>query len=392
MTVPLLLVGHAADRTGPPIYLRNLLRWLRANRPDVEVQVALLAGGDLLDDLESLAPVSVFPPLPGTVDPEARELLLSGAVDEATWWARRREEALAEMMAPFGESPVVYATCAPAIELVRALPSHPPVLLSHVHELEIGLVHRLAPRDRELFLGKATRIFSVAHAVTDYLVDRHGVDPEVVEQHPEMIDATSIVEATTGLDVAAERTRRGLDPDHHLVGACGTIEFRKGTDHFLRLAWELRRAAHERPVTLVWIGGDDAGLARARDRADELGVADVIRFVGPQADPATWFALLDVFVMPSREDPFPLVCIEATAAGTPVVAFDTGGIPELLDQGCGTVVPYPDVPRLAAEVQALLDDAPRRAAMGERGRELATAQHDVSVVAPRAWAAMERWL
>lgn len=392
MTAPLLIVGHAADHTGPPIYLRNLLRWVRANRPDVDVDVALLAGGDLLDDLRALAPVRVFPPLPGTVDPEQEELLLSGAVDEAAWWARRREEALAEMMEPFGDHRVVYATCAPAIELYRALPPGERVLLSHVHELEIGLVHRLAPRDREVFLGEATRVYSVAGAVTDYLVDRLEVDPEVVEHLPEMIDARAIVAATTGLDIAAERTARGLDADHHVVGACGTIEFRKGTDLFLRLAWELQHTGRHRPVTLVWIGGDDAGIERARERAVELGVADAVRFVGPQDDPATWFALLDVFVMPSREDPFPLVCIEAAAAGTPVVAFDAGGIPELLDQGCGTVVPYGEVARMAVEVQALLDDAPRRAALGQRGRELATGQHDVSVVAPRAWAAMERWL
>lgn len=391
MTVPLLILGHAADRTGPPIYLRNLLRWLRANRPDVEVEVALLAGGDLLDDLESLAPVTVFQPLPGTVDPDQRELLLSGAVDEAAWWARRREEALTEMMEPFGESRVVYATCAPAVELYRALPPGERVLLSHVHELEIGLVQRLAARDREAFLDEATRVYSVAGAVTDYLVDRLAVDPEIVEHLPEMIDARAIEAATTDLDVAAERAARHLDPDHHLVGACGTVEFRKGTDLFLRLAWELAQVERDRPVTLLWIGGDDADIARARARADVLEVTDMVHFVGPQADAATWFALLDVFVMPSREDPFPLVCIEAAAAGTPVVAFDTGGISELLEQGCGSVVPYPDVTRMAREVQALLDDMPRRAALGQRGRELATAQHDVSVVAPRAWAAMERW-
>jgi glycosyltransferase involved in cell wall biosynthesis len=392
VTAPLLVVGHAADRTGPPIYLRNLLGWLREHRPEVAVEVALPTGGELLDDLAALAPVTVFEPLPPEVDGEDRERLLSGAIDEAAWWARRREAALREMMEPFGGSRVVYATCAPAIELVRALPPAERVLLSHVHELEIGLVHRLPPRDRDLFLGGATRVFSVARAVTDHLVTRHGVDPDVVEHQPEMVDASRIVAATSDLDRAAARRARGLDPDHHVVGACGTIEFRKGTDLFLRTAWHLRRAGLARPVTFVWIGGDEAGIARARARAESWGVDDVVRFVGPQADPATWFALLDVFVMPSREDPFPLVCIEAAAAGTPVVAFDAGGIPELLEQGCGTVVPYPDVERLAAGVQALLEDEPHRVATGQRGRELTVAQHDVSVVAPRAWAAMERWL
>lgn len=392
MSAPLLVLGHAADLTGPPIYLRNLLRWLRAQHPDVEVEVALLSGGELLEDLRELASVTVFEPLPGTVDPEEQELLLSGAVDVDEWWANARSAALRSMMAAFAEHRVVYVTCAPAVELARALPEGERVLLSHVHELEVGLVHRLSPQDRKHFLGAATRIFSVARAVTDHLVDRHGVDSSIVEQHPEMVESRAIASATSRLDRGSSRRRLGLDPDHHVVGACGTIEFRKGTDHFLHLAWHLRRAGLDRPVTFVWIGGDEAAIELARSRAESLGVDDVVRFVGATTDPVTWFALLDVFVMPSREDPFPLVCIEAASAGTPIAAFDAGGIPELVEQGCGAVVAYPDVEQLAVEVRTILEDEDRRRSLGERGRQLAVDQHDVSVVAPKAWEAIRRWM
>jgi glycosyltransferase involved in cell wall biosynthesis len=260
-----------------------------------------------------------------------------------------------------------------------------------VHELEIGLVRRLTTQDREAFLG-ATQIFSVAQAVTDYLVEFQGVDPASIELHHEMIDVESITAATTGLDRAETRRAKQLDPDHFVVGACGTIEFRKGTDLFLAMASQLSSAELSRPVTFVWVGGDEAGIDRARARAEVLGVGEAVRFVGSQPDPAVWFSLMDVFVMPSREDPFPLVCIESAAAGTPIVAFDTGGIPELLQQGCGEVVPYPDVRRLASSVQSLLVDDERRKTLGSRGRVLARSQHDVSVVAPVAWSAMERWL
>src|SRR5690606_10300534 len=114
-----------------------------------------------------------------------------------------------------------------------------------------------------------------------------------------------------------------------------------------------------------------------------------VRFVGPQSDPASWFALMDVLVVPSREDTYPLVCIEAAAAGTPVVAFDAGGIPGLLREGCGEVVPYPDVEGMAASVQGLLDGPARRRAMGERGRGLVRERHDVGVVAPGLWSSIE---
>lgn len=388
----LLILGHAADRTGPPVYLLHLLRWLRDHRPDVEVDVALLAGGELLDPLRDLASVTVFEPLPGVLPDDEQLLVDRGRVEPAAVWARLRALALREMMAPFADHRVVYVNSAPSIELAQALPSPPEVLLSHIHELSIGLVHRLSPMDRHLLLVGATRLYSVAEAVTDELVRIHGRDREAIEAHHEMVDVDAIEAEVGGLDRAAARAERGLDPDDLLVVACGTIEHRKGTDLYLELAWHLARADLPRPVTLLWVGGHDAGIARATERAAELGVGDRVRFVGPQADPATWFALADVFVMPSREDPFPLVCIEALAAGTPVVAFDTGGIPELLTQGCGEVVAYPDVVAMAAVVGRLLTDDDERRALGERGRELARSRHDVSVVAPQLWTAIERWM
>lgn len=391
MSDPLLVLGHAADRTGPPMYLLDLLRWLRAHRPDVQVEVVLLAGGELLDPLRELAPVTVFEPLPAALPPAEQDLSDRGLVATDALWDRERALALQRLMAPFAHHRVAYVSCAPAIELAQALPAPPEVLLSHVHELAIGLIHRMRPLDRHLFLVGATRLLSVADAVTDELVRLHGQAPDRIEAHPEMIDVDALLASVGPADGAGPRRARGLDPDGLIVGACGTIEYRKGTDLFLEVAWHLARVDLPGPVTFVWVGGDPASIADAERRAAELGLGDRVRFVGPQADPAAWFALMDVFVMPSREDPFPLVCIEAAAVGTPIVTFDTGGIPELVRQGCGEVIGYPDVPAMADAVAALLVDGVRREELGERGRELARTQHDVAVVAPRLWEAIERW-
>lgn len=391
MTAPLLVAGHAADRTGPSTYLLHLLRWLRAHRPDVDVDVVLLSGGPLLEELRALAPVAVFPPLAPTVPAPERRLMDDGVLDEPTWWREQRARALQDLVRPYADHRAVYVTCAPAIELVRALPPGRRAVLSHVHELEIGLEHRLAPEDRDALLHGSTRLLSVASAVTALLVGRYGVDPATIEVHREVVDVEPAVEAAGRVERSVARRERGLPPNGPVVGACGTIEYRKGTDLFLRLAWQLRRAGPG-TATFVWVGGDDEAVARARERAEALGVDDVVRFVGPQSDPASWFALMDVLVVPSREDTYPLVCIEAAAAGTPAVAFDTGGIPELLREGCGEVVPYPDVEAMAASVQGLLDDPARRRAMGERGRELVRERHDVGVVAPGLWSSIERWL
>lgn len=384
MSTPLLFLGHAADRTGPPIYLRHFLRWLRANRPDVDFEIALMAGGELLEDFRALAPTSVSEGLP---DPPWTD---QQRVDVET---RRREQ----MQVHAGCS-VVHINAAPCAQLARLLPPGERVLLSHVHELEIGLSHWLAPEDRQVLLGQASRFFVPARAVAANLGSSHGVDPDLIALHPEMVDVTEGSGAATGGPDArsAARRLRGLPVDGHLVGMSGTVYWRKGFDHFLRMAWELTRgpaASRERkPVHFVWLGGEPGAIGHAERMARSLGVDDVVRFVETQPDPLEWFELLDVFVLPAREDPFPLVCLEAASVGVPLVVFDTGGMPELIEQGCGRVATYPDVGELASHVADLLDDDVERQRLGERGRSVIAEGYDVSVLAPRLWADIEPWL
>ncbi len=75
----------------------------------------------------------------------------------------------------------------------------------------------------------------------------------------------------------------------------------------------------------------------------------------------------DVFVLPARRDPFPLVVLEAMAAGLPVVAARVDGIAEQVDASSAILVAPGDAGALAAAIGALLDDPVRRAALGAAG-------------------------
>jgi len=393
---PLLFLGHAADRTGPPIYLLLFLRWLRANRPEVDFEIALLAGGELEQDFRDLEPrrMSVYEGLPPSPwDAVERAYLLQNLEFEDVWWSARRRAQIRRQMRQHAGCRVVHVNSAPSAELARLMPPGDRVILSHVHDLEVGLTHRLDPPDRETFLADASRLFAASEAVRSNLVAKHGVDRSKVEVHFEMVDSGPVHDVDRNpAAVAAGRARRGLPADGFLVRASGTLDWRKAPDLFLRVAWHLSRRPGSEPVSFVWIGGTPETVSRAREEARRAGVADRVHFVGVQADPVEWFGLLDVFALTSREDPFPLVCLEAASVGVPVVAFDNGGMPELLSQGCGSVAAYPDVADFAWKVDELLRDPIRRRSMGERGRGLITRNHDVNVLAPKLWADIEPWL
>jgi glycosyltransferase involved in cell wall biosynthesis len=87
----------------------------------------------------------------------------------------------------------------------------------------------------------------------------------------------------------------------------------------------------------------------------------------PRADVGAELGELDVFVMPSRSDPFPLVVLEAMAAGLPVVGARVDGIAEQISAEAGMLVPPEDPPALAAAMLDLHRDPERRRRLGEGG-------------------------
>jgi hypothetical protein len=100
----------------------------------------------------------------------------------------------------------------------------------------------------------------------------------------------------------------------------------------------------------------------------------------------------DLFCLVSREDPFPLVVLEAAALGKPTVCFQqAGGTPEFCALGGGIAVPYLDVDAMAAVLIELIEGESRRSELGQRAAQLAREQFDIEVMGPRLMELIERW-
>jgi hypothetical protein len=158
------------------------------------------------------------------------------------------------------------------------------------------------------------------------------------------------------------RAALGLAPDAALVLGAGYGDLRKGLDLFLQ-AWRMAARLHP-GVVFAWIGALDPAVEAWL--APELAAAEATGgFLRPgfREDAAEWFSAADLFCLPSREDPFPTVALEAMAAGLRVVAFaGAGGIPALLEDGRGAAVPMADALAMGEEVARLLAHPPSAAA------------------------------
>lgn len=117
------------------------------------------------------------------------------------------------------------------------------------------------------------------------------------------------------------------------------------------------------------LAGDGPLEKSCRALAAALGIADRVRFLGYQRDPAHALARASLFVLSSRAEALPRSVLEAMRAGLPIVASAVGGLPEIVDNGGnGLLIPKEDATGLALAIREMIEDGGARAAFGRASR------------------------
>ena len=204
------------------------------------------------------------------------------------------------------------------------------------------------------------------------LIDLYGADPrEVVTVNPG-VD----LDVFRPGDQADARRRLDLPEDALVLAFAGRIQPLKAPDVLVRAAARLLRdrpALRDRLIVAV-VGGPSGSGVSAPDAlarlAQDLGVADVVRFVPPvrQDELARWYAAATLVAVPSYNESFGLVALEAQACGTPVVAAATGGLLTAVRDGeSGVLVDGHEPGEWARVLGALVTDPERLARLGAGG-------------------------
>jgi glycosyltransferase involved in cell wall biosynthesis len=178
-------------------------------------------------------------------------------------------------------------------------------------------------------------------------------------------------------DVARRQIRHELRIPHDsfVVLGCGTLDLRKGIDHFAAVARHaLQRKSFGRPVHFVWVGEGPrwthSPYHYVQLDLEKAGIHGHVHFVGERENVEPFFVASDVFLLTSRVDPFPCVIHEAMAAQLPIITFDeSGGAVEALAEGAGIVVPYGDYTETVAMIRLLMEQPAIAQSLGRRSHE-----------------------
>ncbi len=365
-----LIVDHHQDLAGGgEVVLLRLLPTF--DRERFEVTVTCVPGGTLAEQIESmgirLLPLRVNPATTSTniiqessnLDAVRYMLKSSGEFVSLARQIRRRltQESIDLIYTNSLKSCVLAALAASGTKAVVAHHMHDicnpdafnfPMLLTLKWALRHG-VHS---------------IVSISKAVTDSLVNigvpygkvhtiHNGIDPG---NYPPM-------------PVREAKKQLGLDPDVPVVGHVARLMRWKGQDFFLRAASRVKGDARYVVVGgLFWEEPDyEKELRRI---VEERSLQDRVVFLGHRDDVPQVMRALDILAHTStKPEPFGLAIIEAMASERPVVAFNNGGIPEIVEDGKTGVLTHPlDEEQFARALDSLLSEPQHALEMGKEGR------------------------
>jgi phosphatidylinositol alpha-1,6-mannosyltransferase len=267
--------------------------------------------------------------------------------------------------------------------LLRAAPRLDALYLGHVNLAPVGFFLQLIrprieywivahgvevwqplPLLRRLGLRNVRGALSVSAYTADQMVRAQKLDPGKVFLLPPALDPSF-------MDSSGDPKELGLPAGAKVLLTVGRLissEPGKGVDSVIRVFSEILKAVPD--VYYVVIGGGDL-QPRLEEMAEESKVGGRIRFIGKLElrQLTEYYLRSDIFVMPSRQEGFGIVFLEAMALGKPVVAGNHGGIPEIVQDGVtGFLVDPDDPPALALRLIELLQDEPLRRKMGDAGR------------------------
>jgi len=215
-------------------------------------------------------------------------------------------------------------------------------------------------------MSGARQVISVSMSVKRQLMDNYAIDSAKVSVVPAGVECARFA-APIGFDVARFREQIGVANGSSVLVFVGWEFGRKGLSTILDA---MSRVTSDSLILLVVGGGQERSFAR---QAEDLGIGDRVHFVGAQSDIPPFLWASDIFVFPTRYEPFGIVIAEAMAAGLPVITSRCAGAAEWIQDGTeGLLLNDPfDARELAQALDGVLSNPEMMVAMGKAAQRKA---------------------
>ncbi|MCB9894461.1 MAG: N-acetyl-alpha-D-glucosaminyl L-malate synthase BshA [Planctomycetes bacterium] len=241
-------------------------------------------------------------------------------------------------------------------------------LITTLHGTDITIIgqQRIFQRITKFGIRKSDGVTSVSNELKERVIETIDCGAQDIEVIPNFVDTQRF---TT--DCCPDKRGHLAAPDEKIVMHVSNFREVKRPQDVIK-AFEI--ASRQKKARLVMIG-DGPDMGACKELARELGVFDRCTFAGTYD--AIWELLpqADVFFLPSEYESFGLSALEAMACAVPVVASNTGGLPEVVEDGVSGFLHKPgDTAAMAESIRKLITNEPLAKKMGEAARETAVSR------------------
>lgn len=248
-------------------------------------------------------------------------------------------------------------------------------IITYVHELEMGIQQYTKPEFFQNVIALSSSYIVCADAVKQNLIKNHLINPTLIRILPSLLPQSALNYNSDRLLNDTLRKKYDIPVNAFLIGGMGTVDLRKGVDVFLQVANKLK---HNQDIFFLWVGGQDTETDYKNFQIDKsrLELENVI-FQKSVENPLDFMSIFDIFFVSSREDPYPLVVLEAAILSKPIICFDkAGGAKDFVENDCGAILEYLNIDNVVEKIVELKENSSLRDQMGMKARKKVLERHN----------------
>ena len=250
----------------------------------------------------------------------------------------------------------------------------PRLVLTEHASYSLRVVKKLNKRAK--FYSKRADVVTTVHdGLKEFFITELGVPDNIIMTIPNGVDTEKYKP-----DRNNKRFRKefSIPDDIVLFGCIGRLVEAKHHQNLLE-AISIIKKNNVTDLLFAVIGDGDL-RAFIEEKIKQYNIESLVIMAGQRSDIENILQGIDVCVLSSKREGFPMVILEAMSCGVPCVSTAVGSVPDILDSNCGVVVP-PENPReLAAGIMSMAQRRQEYLKMGDHAREIVTANYDIANV------------
>ena len=363
----ILFITNDGSRTGAPILLFNLIKWFVENKSDT-YKITLLAvkGGPLINDFKKIVDVKLF-----NNKSDTKFKLLNSVLNKTN--NRKVKFELKQT-----KWDLIFSNTIVNGKQIEFLKTASVPVVSYIHELEYSINSYMKAGVVQGTLLHSDFFICGSHMVKNNLINNHKIEPvktSVVNSFADLKGNDKNLKISENI-----KKELSIPTDALVVGMMGKLNWRKGADFFAKTACRLA----SKNIVFLWVGASNQSLIDMLNYDLEKSDNDIkLKLLPPTPEFYKYFNVMDLFFLSSREDPYPMVFIEAASYGIPILCFENaGGAQEFVDDKVGEVIPYGDIEAAANRIQYFYDHRDLLDTNTNYIKEKSITSHDVAINAP----------